>query len=76
MYAVEFRAKIKDGVIELPKRLKGTISDTVKVILLKEDVAAAPSKSADRQDMIARLMASPLEIRGFHPLKRDEIYAR
>lgn len=25
-------------------------------------------------DMIERLLASPLEIKGFHPLKRDEIY--
>ena len=76
MYAVEFKARIKDGIIELPKRLKGTISDTVKVILLKEGVEATMAKSSQAPDMVGKLLAAPLEIREFDPLKRDEIYAR
>jgi hypothetical protein len=76
MFAVEFKTKIRDGVIELPKRLRGTISDTVKVIILKEEAVTALSKHSNEPDMIERLLASPLTIRGFHPLKRDEIYAR
>lgn len=74
MYAVEFRTKIKNGMIELPKRLKGTITDTVKVIILKEDPSALPITPGP--DMIDRLLASPLQIQGFHPLTRDEIHAR
>lgn len=76
MFAVEFRAKIKDGVIELPKRFKDSITDTVKVIILKEEPSAHETGKKSGPDMIKRLLASPLEIKGFHPLKRDDIYAR
>ena len=74
MYAVEFKTKIKNGMIELPKRLKGTFTDTVKVIILKEDSSTLQINTGP--DIIDRLLASPLEIKGFQPLKRDEIYAR
>lgn len=76
MYAVEFKTRIKDGIIELPKRLRGTISDTVKVILLKEGDATTTVKSPRSPDMVEKLLAAPLEIREFHPMNRDEIYVR
>jgi hypothetical protein len=76
MYAVEFKARIKDGIIEIPRRLKGTISDTVKVILLQEGTATTTAKSPRTPDMVEKLLAAPLEIRNFHPMTRDEIYAR
>ena len=76
MYAVEFRTKIKDGVIELPKRFKGSITDTVKVIILKEESSVHSDREKSGPDMIERLLASPLKVKGFCPLKRDEIYAR
>lgn len=76
MYAVEFRAKIKNGIIELPKKFKDSITDTVKVIILKEEATSHEAGKKTGPDMIERLLASPLEIKGFHPLKRDEIYAR
>jgi hypothetical protein len=74
MYAVEFKTKIKDGMIELPKRLKGSITDTVKVIILKEEPSARQIDTGP--DMVDKLLRSPLEIQGFHPLKRDEVHAR
>ena len=71
MYAVEFRTKIKNGIIEIPERYRRKIqSSTVKVILLKEDALEASS------DMIDRLLRSPLEIPDFKPLTREEIYDR
>lgn len=76
MYAVEFKTRIKDGIIELPKRFRGTISDTVKVILLKEGNATTAAKPPRSPDMVEKLLATPLEIREFRPLSRDEIYAR
>ena len=76
MYAVEFRTKIKDGIIELPKRFKESFTDTVKVIILKEESSTHSDREKSGPDMIVRLLASPLEIKGFHPLKRDEIYTR
>ena len=76
MYAVEFRAKIKNGTIELPKRFKDSITDTVKVIILKEEATSQEAGKKAGPDMIERLLASPLEVKGFHPLRRDEVYAR
>ncbi len=74
MHAVEFRAKIKDGMIELPRSLKGRVTGSVKVIILQEDSTPLPTISG--LDVIDRLLASPLQIHGFHPLNRDEIHAR
>ncbi len=70
MYAVEFRTKIKDGVIELPEKYRKKMKYTVKVILLTEDAADATS------DMIENLLESPLKIPDFRPFGRDEIYDR
>lgn len=77
MYAVEFRTKIKNGMIELPRKLKGSITDAVKVIILKEEPAAQEINAGPGMpDMIDKLLSSPLEIQGFKPLKRDESHAR
>jgi hypothetical protein len=76
MYAIEFRAKIKDGIIELPRKFKKSITDTVKVIILKEEAPRLETGELPESDMIERLLASPLDIKGFRPMKRDEIYVR
>lgn len=76
MYAIEFRAKIKNGMIELPKKFRNAITDTVKVIILKEDSSAKAETASSQTDIISRLVASPLEHKEFSALKRDDIYAR
>jgi len=75
MFAVEFRTKIKNGIIELPKRFKDSITDTVKVIIMKEESPSKKTGAKPEIDMIERLLSAPIEITGFHPMKRDEIYA-
>lgn len=75
MYAVEFTAKIKDGIIELPKKFRDKVTDSVKVIILKEATATTSEKASGR-DIIDKLLTKPLHIKGFKPFKRDEIYER
>ncbi|MBI5141686.1 MAG: hypothetical protein HZA20_05770 [Nitrospirae bacterium] len=75
MYAVEFKAKIKDGMIQIPGRYRDAVTDTVKVIILKDDAAARKPESRPVSDCIERLLNNPVKIKGFRPLKRDEIYA-
>lgn len=75
MYAVEFTAKIKDGIIELPKKFRDQVTDSVKVIILKEELAATSEKATGR-DIIDKLLSKPLHVKGFRPLKRDDIYER
>ena len=74
MYAVEFKATIKNGTIEVPKRFRSEINETVKVIILKE--YQTKRKAASSTDSISLLMTSPLQIAGFNPLTRDECHER
>lgn len=70
MYAVEFRAQIKDGVIEIPREYRDRFTDNVKVILLTEE------QGARQADLIAELMEHPLEIPNFKPLSREKSHER
>jgi hypothetical protein len=70
MYAIEFHAKIKNGVIEIPQEYRDRFTDDVKVILLAEE------KRARRSDLMAELMEHPLEIPDFKPLSRKEAHER
>ncbi len=68
MYAIEFEAKVKDGKIEIPAEYRDKFTH-VKVIVL--------TKTTEEPDnLIEQLLESPLQIPGFQPLSRDEIYKR
>ena len=69
MYAVEFQARIKNGMIEIPARYKDKLKDIVRVIVLTDENETAPN-------LIDQLLASPLKIENFKPLSRTEIYER
>ncbi len=69
MYAVEFQTTIKNGVIEIPVEYQQNLR-SVRVILLAEDVAQTTKSFIDH------LLAKPLQAKDFHPLTREEIYAR
>lgn len=69
MYAIEFRTKIKNGIIEVPEEYRNRLKDNVKVILLSEEEEIT-------SNMIDRLMDSPLKVENFIPLTREEIYER
>ena len=70
MYAVEFQTTIKNGVIEIPAEYQRNLKRSVRVILLAEDVVQAT------KNFIDQLLARPLRVKNFHPLTREEIYAR
>jgi hypothetical protein len=69
MYAVEFRAKVKNGTIEIPSQYRDRLTDEVKVIVLAE-------AHEHTDNLIDHLLERPLQIQGFTPLARDVIYAR
>jgi hypothetical protein len=70
MYAVEFHATVKDGAIEIPSEYQQKFKHRVKVILLAEET------SDTEPNLIDQLMAQPLQLKTFHPLRRDEANAR
>ncbi len=70
MQTIEFRAKIKNGVIQIPARFKGKVAEEARVILVSK------SEPISQPDLIDKLMARPLKVKGFKPLSRDEAHAR
>ncbi len=67
MFAIEFQARIKDGMIEIPKEYRDQLTESVRVIIL------APERPQGT-GIIARLLAHPLQDPAFVPMTRDEIY--
>ena len=63
MYTVEFRAKIRDGIIQIPEKYRKQMKHRVKVILLSESTSDISS------DIIEELLASPIKLPDFTPLK-------
>lgn len=67
MIAFEFQTNIKNGVIEVPEEYRDQLPETVRVIIL------APTEQQP-QDIIAQLLANPIQDKQFTPLTRDEVY--
>lgn len=70
MVTIQFKTKIKNGVIQIPKKYQGKFNDNVRVILRVE---GKKTKSANFLD---KLMANPVRVKNFRHLTRDQIYAR
>ena len=70
METIQFKTKIKNGVIEIPKKYQGKFKDNVSVTLVVE------SSETGAANYLDELMAHPLKVKGFHPLTREEAHAR
>lgn len=68
--AVEFQAKIKNGIIQVPDEYKQELNegDDIKVIILVQN------KLPRQRDIIDELTENPIQVDGF--LNREEIYNR
>jgi hypothetical protein len=69
MYTVEFQAKVKNGSIEIPEEYRTRFKERVHVILFAEEESTAAN-------FIDHLLQHPVQLPGFKPLTRDEIYDR
>ena len=69
MYAIEFQTRIEEGVIQIPLQYRNELEQVVRVIIL----ADMRKKTAN---LIDQLLESPLKVKGFQPLSREEIYTR
>ena len=68
MYAIEFQAKIKEGTIQVPPQYRDKLKEVVRVIILTD-------VQEETGSLIDQLLESPIKVKGFRPLSRDEIYA-
>ena len=69
MEAIEFKTKIKNGTIRIPKKYKQRTGNTVKVIIISE-------QGTRQADIIDKLLANPIKSKDFSPFLREEIYER
>jgi hypothetical protein len=74
MQAVEFEADVKNFSINVPRRLSILEKKHVRLVALFENTTASRELSA--KSFIGNMIANPLKIDGFTPLKRNDIYAR
>ncbi len=68
--SVEFKAKIKQGIIEIPEEYKQALKEEneVTVIVLKQP------KRISQTGIIAELTQNPISVLGIRQLTRDEIH--
>lgn len=73
--AVEFKAKIKQGIIEIPEEYQQDLREDseVQVIVIKQTKTRTNSELKN-QEIIDYLTENPVKVSGF--LSRDEIYNR
>ena len=69
MYAVEFQANVKNGIIEIPEEYREHFIENVHVILLVEGKESTVN-------IIDTLLEEPLKVKNFAPLKREDVYER
>ncbi|MBN2009903.1 hypothetical protein JW960_11225 [candidate division KSB1 bacterium] len=69
MLAIEFNAKIKNGIIRIPDQYSRKLSENVKVILIQEE-------NDESIDKVEQLLQSPIKMKQFSPLTRDDLYER
>ena len=72
---IEFKAKIKQGIIEIPKEYQQQLSEGNEVqVIVTQQVTNITSHVQKTKDIIDDLTEHPIEINGF--FSRDEIYDR
>ena len=69
MHAIEFQAKIKNGIIKIPEEYIRDMQENVKVIVLMEE-------NKTTVGILDQLLRSPIKVKKFTPLTREEIYDR
>jgi len=70
MVTIQFKTKIKNGVIQVPKKYQGKLNANVRVILKTE------SPKSKTKNYLDKLMAHPVKVKNFHPMTREQLYAR
>ena len=68
MNAIEFNARVNNGIINIPDEYRSQLTENVKVIVLSKE-----EKKTD--NIIDQLLDSPLPIKAA-PMSREEIYER
>jgi len=69
MDVIEFKTRIRDGIIMVPEKYRNRVSKKVKVLVMSET-------TRNHDDIIEELLTAPIEAKDFVPFVRNEIYDR
>jgi len=69
MEAIEFKTKVKNGMIHVPRKYIQKIGSSVRVIILSD----SPQQG---NDTIDELLRNPIRLDSFVPFTREEVYDR
>lgn len=69
MQRVEFDAKVENGIIEIPDEFQKELNGDVHVVV-------SVRKERQGKSYLREIIENPIDIPGFRPLTRDEIYDR
>jgi len=62
MEVIEFKAKVKNGAIQIPPKYKKKIGNTVKVMIFSD-------KKTEKNDIIDELLENPIKMDDFSPFR-------
>ena len=76
MYAIEFDADIRNGMIPIPQAYLSKLSSHLHVIVLQADAAMENDLRRKRDDFFARVAQQRFELPPDYRFQREELYER
>jgi hypothetical protein len=76
MYAIEFRATIKNGMIPIPQQYLAQLQPPLKVIVLQEESVVKKDVLKQKDEFLARVAQHRFDLPQDYRFKREELYDR
>jgi hypothetical protein len=76
MFAIEFKAKIKNGMIPIPKQYLGKLQPSLKVIVLQEEPVATTKIIGKNDDFFDRVAKHRFHLPEDYCFKREDLHDR
>lgn len=76
MYAIEFEATIKNGMIPIPKLYLAKLQAHLKVIVLQEESLAEEDPFKKKDDFLARVAQHRFDLPQDYRFNREELHDR
>lgn len=76
MYAIEFKATIRNGMIPIPKQYLRKLQSDLRVIVMQEDPVATNMKLVKRNDFFSSVAQHRFDLPQDYSFKREDLYDR
>ncbi len=76
MYAIEFEATVKNGMIKVPRRYASRLRTRLRVIVLQEEPSRVSDPRMRKEVFLANVARHRFELPKDYTFKREELYDR